>query len=57
MLQVHRENDRTSWLGFTIKVPFGANSGDNGFGKCHEWNRTLLSNRPKQDYKVTIQFL
>ncbi|KAK0756460.1 hypothetical protein N5P37_010932 [Trichoderma harzianum] len=55
-LQVHRENDRTSWLGFTIKVPFGANSEDNGFGKCHEWNRTLLSNRPKEDYKVTIEF-
>ncbi|PKK41694.1 hypothetical protein CI102_14308 [Trichoderma harzianum] len=56
MIQVHRESDRASWLGFTIHIPLGTNNENNGFGIRHEWNRTLLSNCPKQDYKVTIQF-
>lgn len=35
-LQVHRETHESSWMGFTIQVPFGANNDGDGFGICHE---------------------
>ncbi|OPB40626.1 hypothetical protein A0O28_0007060 [Trichoderma guizhouense] len=53
-LQVHRETHSSSWMGFTIQVPFGANNGDDGSGKCHEWNWTLA--KLAQEHKMTVVF-
>lgn len=35
-VHVHRETTKTSWVGFTIEVPFGPQNEDEGFGCCHE---------------------
>ncbi|UKZ82968.1 hypothetical protein TrVFT333_010769 [Trichoderma virens FT-333] len=55
-LQVHREKHKSSWMGFTIQVPFGANSEDDGFGMCHERKRSPPSTTAAQEYKLTVEF-
>jgi hypothetical protein len=34
-IQIHREADATSVMGFSISIPFGASNEDDGFGVCH----------------------
>ncbi|KAL6811802.1 hypothetical protein V8C40DRAFT_257532 [Trichoderma camerunense] len=43
-------------MGFTIQLPFGANNEDDGFGKCHERNRTLKLTKSAQEHKMTVEF-
>lgn len=41
-IQVHRETDRTSWMGFAIEIPFGEKNEEEGFGVCHTCKGPLL---------------
>jgi hypothetical protein len=34
-IQIHRETDAPSVMGFSISIPFGASNEDDGFGVCH----------------------
>ncbi|KAL7931497.1 P-loop containing nucleoside triphosphate hydrolase protein [Trichoderma chlorosporum] len=55
-LQVHRETYQASWMGFSIQVPFGSTSEDDGFGMCHERKRVLQTSLPAKEFKLSVQF-
>ncbi|KAM0249671.1 hypothetical protein ACHAQJ_008968 [Trichoderma viride] len=57
-VHVHKETTKTSWVGFTIEVPYGPNAEDGGIGRCHGVSRADGRDVivPLETYKVTVQF-
>ncbi|EHK26788.1 uncharacterized protein TRIVIDRAFT_217403 [Trichoderma virens Gv29-8] len=55
-IHIHRETEGTSWLGFTIEIPFGESNEDDGFGVCHTYDRVTLKSIPVDRYKIEISF-
>ncbi|KAL6794263.1 P-loop containing nucleoside triphosphate hydrolase protein [Trichoderma sp. SZMC 28012] len=56
-IQCHKEKDNSSWMGFSIQIPFGPKIEDEGFGKCHGLDHTAGRTRiiPADTYSITIQ--
>lgn len=45
-IQIHRETDASSVMGFAINIPFGASNEDDGFGACHAGKYTITYSVP-----------
>lgn len=56
-VQCHIEKYSSSWMGFSIKVPFGLTTEDDGFGMCHELDHKTGRARiiPTETYSITVQ--
>ncbi|KAM0249672.1 hypothetical protein ACHAQJ_008969 [Trichoderma viride] len=52
-IQIHRNVDATSYLGFSIDIPFGSANEDDGFGICHTAKRLPP---PAESYRLIVKF-
>ncbi|KAL6886055.1 P-loop containing nucleoside triphosphate hydrolase protein [Trichoderma evansii] len=56
IIQIHREVDATSVMGFSISIPFGESNEDGGFGACHAPNRQNGTMPAVKSYKLMVKF-